>query len=433
MLADSDGGIPAGLRTRVLVEPPRAVALSVLPAEGPARAEAVSIGSGIPEELLRRYGARVRQTHRRANVVVLEVPADRQEPLLRELAAAGLVARAPKPVYPLLDESVPALDVPPVWRSGFLGTGTRIAIVDTGADPHADFGDRIAAARDFTGGRGIDDVGHGTHVAGIAAGAGAVYRGVAPKATLVIAKALSVNGGTEDTVLAALSWASRQKVDVINLSLGGAGDPTDPLSREVDALTAEGILVCVAAGNSGPGAGTIGSPGCAAGAITVGATDKTRHIADYSSRGPVPGLAAHKPDVVAIGGGTTAEAACRYRDGVASARAHALEKDHCIVPPRYVRMSGTSMAAPHVTGVCALLVEASRAKDKRAAKATRAGAVRRALLQSAGDLGLAPDVAGAGIVDGARALAALASRRSAAVETSTSSSTAMARSGTDPK
>src|SRR5439155_767605 len=111
-------------------------------------------------------------------------------------------------------------------------------------------------------------------------------------------------------------------------------DPTDPLSREVDALSAEGILVCVAAGNSGPGAGTIGSPGCAAGAITVGAIDKMRHIAEYSSRGPVPGLSVHKPDVVAI-------------------------------------------------------------------------------------------------VDGARALAALASRRS--VETSISSSTAMARSGTDPK
>src|SRR3989475_1957935 len=431
MLADPDRGVPAGLRTRIVVEPPRPVALSVLPTEEPARAQAVSVSSGIPEEVLRRNGARVRQTHRRANVVVLEVPADRQEPLLRELAAAGLVARAPKPVYPLLNESVPSLAIPPVWRSGFLGNGTRIAIVDTGADKHPDFGDRIAAAHDFTGGRGLDDVGHGTHVAGIVAGAGRVYRGVAPKATLVVAKALSLGGGTEDAALAALSWASRQSVDVINLSIGGPGDPTDPLSREVDALSAEGILVCVAAGNSGPGAGTIGSPGCAAGALTIGATDKLRRIAEYSSRGPVPGLSVHKPDLVAIGGGTTAEAACRHGDGVASARASALEKDRCIVTRRYVRMSGTSMAAPHVAGVCALLVEASRAKDKRGSKAAKARAVRRALLQSAGDLGLAPDVAGAGIVDGGRALAALASRRS--VETSISSSTAMARSGTNPK
>src|SRR5439155_1072528 len=103
-----------------------------------------------------------------------------------------------KPVYPLLNESVPAIDVPAVWKAGFLGKGSRIAIIDTGADHHPDFGDRIAVARDFTGQRGVDDVGHGTHVAGIAAGAGTVYRGVAPAATLVIAKALSTNGGTED-------------------------------------------------------------------------------------------------------------------------------------------------------------------------------------------------------------------------------------------
>src|SRR5205807_989876 len=103
------------------------------------------------------------------------------------------------------------------------------------------------------------------------------------------------------------------------LSLGGPGDPHDPLSREVDALTAEGILVCVAAGNSGPGPSTIGSPGCAAGAITVGAIDKDRRITDYSSRGPVAGLRAHKPDVVAVGGGTTPRAACHYGVGAAKA------------------------------------------------------------------------------------------------------------------
>src|SRR3989442_1377565 len=147
MLADSHQGIPTGLRTRVLVEPSRAVVMSVLRTEDRERAEAISMECGIPESLLRRYGARVRQTHRRAGVVVLDVAPERQEPFLRELTAAGFVARPPKPVYPLLDESVPALNVPPVWRSGFLGTATRIAIVDTGADHHADFGDRVAGLR----------------------------------------------------------------------------------------------------------------------------------------------------------------------------------------------------------------------------------------------------------------------------------------------
>src|SRR3989442_14740883 len=120
MFADTDRGVPAGLRTRIVVEPPRPVRLSVLPAEEPARAQAVSVGSGIPEEVLRRYGPRVNQTHRRANDVVLEAPADRQEPLLHELAAAGMAARPPKAVYPLLNESFPPLPLPPRRRSGVL-------------------------------------------------------------------------------------------------------------------------------------------------------------------------------------------------------------------------------------------------------------------------------------------------------------------------
>ena len=432
MLTDADRALPGGTRTRLIVEPAVAVSLSVLPDEDPDHAAAVSAGSGIPEELLRRHGARVRQTHRRANVIVLDVPEGRQAALERELRAAGFRARPPKPVYALLDESVPAMHVPAMWMAGWVGAEARIAIVDTGAYRHADFADRIAAARDFTGHRGQDDVGHGTHVAGIAAGAGGRYRGVAPGATLVIAKALSATGGTEDTVLAAMSWVSRENVDVINLSLGGPGDPRDPLSREVDALAAEGTLVCVAAGNAGPGPGTIGSPGCAAGAITVGATGKDGRVATYSSRGPVAGLAGAKPDIVAVGGGVTPREGCHYGGGVASARAPVLSRDACAVPPGYVRMSGTSMATPHVAGLCAVLLEASHATHPRLDHVARAATVRRAIVQGAVDLGLAPDVAGAGIADGARALAALGAGR-ADGRVRRPSSPAMASSGIDPK
>ena len=433
MLATSNRGIPTGTRTRLIVEPARPIRVSVLPLEDPARAEEASLETGIPEVVLRKHDAVVRQTHRRAGVVVLDVPEDRQAALRAELEAAGFVARPPKPVYALLNESVPLLHVAPVWKSGFEGDRVCVGIVDTGADRHPDFADRIVVYRDFTESGTSDEVGHGTHVAGIVAGAGAVYRGVAPRASLVIAKGLSLQGGTEDTVLAALSWLSRQKVDVVNLSLGGPGDPHDPLSREVDALSAEGILVCVAAGNSGPAPGTIGSPGCAAGAITVGAIDKNRRITDYSSRGPVAGMAARKPDIVAVGGGSTPTGSCHYGSGVASARAQVLDGDRCSIATRYVRMSGTSMAAPHVAGVCALLLEASRFARRSESRVARARAVRHALIQSADDLGLAADVAGAGVVDAASALKALGSRRSAATPTMSSSSPAMASSGIEPK
>src|SRR2546428_7947457 len=343
MLGATEPGVPAATRTRLVVEPARQVSVSVLPSEDPARAEDVSLDAGIPKRVLREHEAIVRQTHRRAGVVVLDVPEDRQVGLQRDLEAAGFVARPPKPVYALLNESVPALHVPAVWQAGVEGEGIRVGIVDTGADRHPDFDDRIVAYRDFTDRGPQDEVGHGTHVAGIVAGAGKMFRGVAPKASLVIAKALSVGVGTEDTVLAALSWVSRQRVDILNLSLGGPGDPHDPPPPDADALFAEGILVCAAAGTAGPAPGSIGSPGCAAGAITVGAIDKHGRLADYSSRGPVNGLRAHKPDAVALGGGTTPSASCHYGGGVAIAPGGAPDSDSCTGGPRYVPSGGRCM------------------------------------------------------------------------------------------
>jgi hypothetical protein len=96
----------------------------VLPLEDPARAEEVSSDSGIPERLLPEHEAVVRQTHRRASVIVVDVPEDRQLALRRALEAAGFIARPPKPVYALLNESLALLQVAPVWKGGFGGDGS---------------------------------------------------------------------------------------------------------------------------------------------------------------------------------------------------------------------------------------------------------------------------------------------------------------------
>src|SRR5438477_11605496 len=109
MLAATDPGIPAATRTRLIVEPDRPVSLSILPLEDPARAREVSLESGLPEAVLRRNRAVVRQTHCRAGIVVLEVPEDRQALLRRELVAPGFGQPPPIPVYALLYETVPLL------------------------------------------------------------------------------------------------------------------------------------------------------------------------------------------------------------------------------------------------------------------------------------------------------------------------------------
>ncbi|MFF2097615.1 S8 family serine peptidase [Streptomyces sp. NPDC058202] len=253
-----------------------------------------------------------------------------------------------------LDKSVPQIGAPTAWAAGYDGKGVKIAVLDTGIDAtHPDLKDQVIAAKNFsTSADATDKFGHGTHVASIAAGTGAksggTYKGVAPGAKLLNGKVLGDDGSGDDSqILAGMEWAAEQGADVVNLSLGGGDTPEiDPLEAEVNKLSeTKGILFAIAAGNDGDfGEQTVGSPGSAAAALTVGAVDDKDKLASFSSRGP--GLDGQiKPDVTAPGVDITA----------AAAPGSLIDQEVGEKPPGYLTISGTSMATPHVAGAAAIL------------------------------------------------------------------------------
>ena len=290
--------------------------------------------------------------------------------------------------------------------SEYEGEKVGIAVIDSGLEQSEDLsGARGDKFFDFTtdgrSGHPYDDYGHGTHVATLIAGSGraserdvtvvergksrrtklALYRGLAPKARIISLKVLDKNGaGYTSSVLSALEFviANREKlkIDVVNLSLGHPiyeSPETDPLVRAVEEAVRAGLVVVAAAGNYGTNqeTGEIGyagitSPGNAPSAITVGAldmhgtadrTDDT--VAPYSSRGPAwySGLA--KPDLVAPGHRLVAVGAYRGSLYEAHAERRVLGRSNS-KRERYLRLSGTSMAAAVTSGVAALMIEANR-------------------------------------------------------------------------
>ncbi|MEV0095873.1 S8 family serine peptidase [Streptomyces sp. NPDC050738] len=253
-----------------------------------------------------------------------------------------------------LDVSVPQIGVPKVWAAGYDGKGVKVAVVDTGvyAD-HPDLAGKVIAAKNFsTSPDNVDHQGHGTHVASTIAGSGAKsggkYKGVAPGASIIAAKVLDDTGsGDESDIISGIDWAVEQGADVVNMSLGGPDTAdTDPLEATVDHYSeTDGVLFAIAAGNEGPGASTVGSPGSAQSALTVGAVDSGDKMADFSSRGPRIGDGAIKPDVTAPGVDITA----------ASSPGSVIAGEVGENPEGYVTISGTSMATPHVAGSAALL------------------------------------------------------------------------------
>ncbi|MEV7786357.1 S8 family serine peptidase [Streptomyces sp. NPDC088106] len=251
-----------------------------------------------------------------------------------------------------LDTSVAQIGTPEAWAAGYDGKGVTIAVLDTGVDAtHPDLKGQVTASRNFTSAPTTGDkVGHGTHVASIAAGTGAgskgTYKGVAPGAKVLNGKVLDDAGfGDDSGIVAGMEWAAAQGADIVNLSLGGTDTPEiDPMEAAVNKLSAEkGVLFAIAAGNEGPQ--SVGSPGSAEAAVTVGAVDDKDLLADFSSTGPRVGDGAIKPDVTAPGVDITA----------ASAKGNDIAGEVGEKPAGYMTISGTSMATPHVAGAAAIL------------------------------------------------------------------------------
>lgn len=273
---------------------------------------------------------------------------------VQRLAADGRVGRVwlDLPCHVWIDRSSKVVNAPFAWRSGWTGRGVLVGVIDTGVDEnHPDLADRIVAQRDFVGEGASDFHGHGTHVAGIIAGSGVAsggkYKGIAHEANLLIAKALGADGvGLTSQIMAAMEWLVSQGARIINLSLGleGPTDGTDPLSLAIDAAYAFGCLVVVAAGNSGPAPGSIGVPAGARRALAVGAIDRQGQVYNLSSRGPTADGRA-KPDLAAPGTGI-----------ISCCSAHSPDP---VVEQHYTALTGTSMAAPHVAGAAALILQAN--------------------------------------------------------------------------
>ncbi len=263
---------------------------------------------------------------------------------------------------------VEKIGAPQAWAEGIDGTGVTIGVVDTGLDaahpaikPHyrgtnADgsmthdynwydaFEQRAEA---------FDDGDHGTHVAGSAAG-GTDTRatGVAPGAKVIASKAINRRGyNTTAATLKALQFMlaptktdgtapdPTRGADVVNNSWGNADRSDDTFMDTFAGLKAAGIEVVTAAGNDGPREGTVSPPGSYPGYLSVAATTTGDDVASFSSRGPSKFASPDEmtPNVAAPGAGITS----------------------AVPGGRFRRMSGTSMASPHVAGAVALLLQAA--------------------------------------------------------------------------
>src|SRR2546421_3219999 len=356
--------------------------------------ERVPIGHGLATELT---PAMVQHFSHDPNVarIVYDAP-------VRLVDAAFNPALLASP-YPAVVDAVAA------WSNGLhpvTGRGIGVAVIDSGVTSHPDLTDRVTINKDFNPAvSGTEDTyGHGTAVAGIIAGDGTAsggrYIGIAPRANVINLRVNDGSGAAPTSVIMnAILWAvlhaDTYNIRVINLSLlttVAESYRTSPIDAAVEYAWLKGIVVVVAAGNHGPNS-ALYAPANDPYVITVGASDDHGTIA--SADDTLAGFSPYrrtqdgfsKPDVVAPGR--------RIITTLAPGSSFALNYPGFMVGTQYIKLTGTSVAAPVVSGLAALYIESN--------PTVRPGQLKGVLLATSNPLVL-PGT-GAGYPDAARAIA----------------------------
>ena len=348
------------------------------------------------ESRLASWGATRISRYEGINMLAAEIPVS----AIAALEADPFVAEVfPVEVqYAQLATSVPALGAPTFWTVGYTGQGQSVGVLDTGVRTnHPAFAGKSLVSQVFlTSGSkdpcfndnansAEDQNGHGTHVTGIVMSQGSngwtnyqgVAKGVGTLYNLKIGYNVSTSGSCggggaaySSDVLAAIDWAVKNtSLTVLNYSYAGtASSDDDGFARSIDQYAdVYGLTIAIAAGNSGPGSQTVGSPGIAYNSITAANWDSRGTIDGSSSRGPTSG-GRYKPDLAAPG--TNIYSAAYNWDNSPG------------TSDDFVAMTGTSMASPHLAGSAAVL---------RSAGVTDALAVKALLINTTDNAGWAAD------------------------------------------